>query len=448
MRKSSLILIAIVVAATVLGVFFIHPDYWGSTTRPWRLGLDLVGGTHLVYEIDMNGVDSADRGAVLDGIRDRIETRVNSSGVREPQVVTAKQGDSYRLIVDIAGIKDTSAAIAQIGETPFLVFAEESSKSFPVKAKTADGKEIEVQGNQPGFTPTTLTGRYVKSAQLNFNNVTRQPEVFLEFDADGAKLFEDITAKNVGKQLAIFVDNELLTAPRVNERITGGRAQITGQFTVTEAQRLVARFKDGALAAPIRLVSQQTIGATLGSDSLQKTLWAGLVGAVVVMLFMIVYYHTLGLKADATEFLGKVVSEGDAKAEIGPILKRSVRFKARKPDATVHDSEPSSVSPSAQTNVPERMMTFNNLDAALNGSDASFPLKNRFQKGGITFQLTLIGKWNGFYLLKYSLTNEEMREFFIASVQLATGGALVPSESFVPFSCLPHTSIMGTRRGT
>jgi protein-export membrane protein SecD len=297
MKKSALFLIALVVAATVLGVFFIHPDYWGSTTRPWRLGLDLVGGTHLVYEIDMSGVDSADRGAVLDGIRDRIETRVNSSGVREPQVVTAKQGDSYRLIVDIAGIKDTSAAIAQIGETPFLVFAEESSKSFPVKAKTADGKEIEVQGNQPGFTPTTLTGRYVKSAQLNFNNVTRQPEVFLEFDADGAKLFEDITAKNVGKQLAIFVDNELLTAPRVNERITGGRAQITGQFTVTEAQRLVARFKDGALAAPIRLVSQQTIGATLGSDSLQKTLWAGLVGAVVVMLFMIVYYHTLGLFA-------------------------------------------------------------------------------------------------------------------------------------------------------
>lgn len=297
MKKSALFLIALVVAATVLGVFFIHPDYWGSTTRPWRLGLDLVGGTHLVYEIDMNGVDSADRGAVLDGIRDRIETRVNSSGVREPQVVTAKQGDSYRLIVDIAGIKDTSAAIAQIGETPFLVFAEESNKSFPVKAKTADGKEIEVQGNQPGFTPTALTGRYVKSAQLNFNNVTRQPEVFLEFDADGAKLFEDITAKNVGKQLAIFVDNELLTAPRVNERITGGRAQITGQFTVTEAQRLVARFKDGALAAPIKLVSQQTIGATLGSDSLQKTLWAGLVGAVVVMLFMIVYYHTLGLFA-------------------------------------------------------------------------------------------------------------------------------------------------------
>jgi hypothetical protein len=150
-----------------------------------------------------------------------------------------------------------------------------------------------------------------------------------------------------------------------------------------------------------------------------------------------------GLNANATEFLGKVVSEGDAKAEIGPIVKRPARFKNRKPEAAVHASEPSPASPPAQKSVPERMMTFNNLDAALNGSDASFPLKNRFQKGGITFQLTLIGKWNGFYLLKYSLTNEETREFFIASVQLATGGDLVPAESFVPFSCLPQTSIMG-----
>lgn len=297
MKKSSLVLIGFVVVATVLGVFFIHPDYWGNSTRPWRLGLDLVGGTHLVYEIDMSGVASADRGDVMAGIRDRIETRVNSSGVREPQVITAKQGDSYRLIVDIAGVKDTGAAIAQIGETPFLVFAEMGSKMVPVKGTGADGKEVELQAKQEGFIPTELTGRYVKSAQLNFNNVTREPEVFLEFDDTGAKIFEDVTARNIGKQVAILVDGNLLTAPRVNEKISGGRAQITGQFTVVEAQRLVARFKDGALAAPIKLLSQQTIGATLGADSLDKTLWAGLVGTLVVMLFMIIYYHGLGFFA-------------------------------------------------------------------------------------------------------------------------------------------------------
>lgn len=294
MRKSALVLIACVVIASVFSIFFIHPDFWGST-RPWRLGLDLVGGSHLEYEIDMSGVADADRSIVLSGIRDRIETRVNSSGVREPQVITAKQSDSYRLIVDIAGIKDTGAAIAQIGETPFLVFAEAGKVKAPMKATTADGKEVEIQSEQDGFVPTALTGRYVKSASLNLNQTTRQPEVFLEFDADGAKMFEELTARNIGKQVAIFVDNEILTAPRVNEKISGGRAQITGQFTIAEAQRLVARFKDGALAAPIRLMSQQTIGATLGSDSLTKTLWAGLIGTLLVMIFMVVYYHKLGL---------------------------------------------------------------------------------------------------------------------------------------------------------
>lgn len=297
MRKSSLWLIGAVTAVSVLATFFIHPDFWGNTVRPWKLGLDLVGGTHLVYEIDMSGVAEADRAEVLSGIRDRIEARVNATGVNEPQVLTAKQDESYRLIVDIAGIKDTSAAIAQIGETPFLVFAEEGVASAPVKATTADGQEIDLQGSQPTFIPSALTGRYVKSATLNFNSISARPEVFLEFDEEGAKLFEQLTAKNVGKRLAIFVDNEILTAPTVNERISGGQAQITGQFTVAEARRLVSRFKDGALAAPITLVSQQTIGATLGSDSLRTTLFAGLIGALAVMVFMIIYYRTLGLFA-------------------------------------------------------------------------------------------------------------------------------------------------------
>lgn len=151
----------------------------------------------------------------------------------------------------------------------------------------------------------------------------------------------------------------------------------------------------------------------------------------------------LGLAVDVTEFLGKVVPEADAKAELGPRVKRPAHFKPRKPEAVVQISEPKPVAPPAQEKPPEPIMTFSNLDAALNASYSSFPLKSRFQKGGLSFQLAQIGKWNGFYLLKYSLTNEEEREFFIASVQLATGGAVVPSESFVPFSCLPRSSIMG-----
>jgi hypothetical protein len=149
----------------------------------------------------------------------------------------------------------------------------------------------------------------------------------------------------------------------------------------------------------------------------------------------------VGLAVGAREFFAKIVPESDAKVELAPMLKRPARSKARG-QAEVKLVPKPVVSPEQEV-ASERLMTFSNLDAALNASDASFPLKNRFQKGGITLQLMQIGKWNGFYLLKYSLMNEEEREFFISSVQLAMGGAEVPSESFVPFSCLPRSSIMG-----
>lgn len=297
MKRSSLVLIFLIIALTAVGVYFIHPDYLGNKFRPWRLGLDLVGGSHLVYEVDMKEVSESDRASVLSGIRDRIENRVNSFGISEPQVVTAKQGESYRLIVDIAGVKDTAAAINQIGETPFLVFKELGTGSVPVTFDTAQGPIEGTYDTAGQFVPTQLTGRYVKNAQLNINQYTGSPEIFLEFDDEGAALFEAITERNIGKQVAIYVNDEIISAPVVNERISGGQAQISGQFTIKDAQRLVARFKDGALAAPMKLVSQQTIGATLGANSLLDTLWAGLVGTVIIMIFMVVYYRSLGIFA-------------------------------------------------------------------------------------------------------------------------------------------------------
>ena len=296
MKRSSLLLIALVIVSTVFGIFFIHPDYLGKTLRPWRLGLDLVGGTHLVYEINMKDVVEADRKVVLDGIRNRIENRINSSGIYEPQVLTAKSGDTYRLIVDIAGVKDTSAAINQIGQTPFLVFSSEGqAANLPVTIQTDQGPVTGSAQQEATWRPSMLTGRYVKNAQLILNQYTGAPEISLEFDSEGATIFETLTGENIGKRLAIFVDDQLLSAPVVNERIVGGRAQISGQFTIKEAQLLVSRFKDGALAAPLTLVSQQTIGATLGSDSLASTLWAGLIGSLLIMLFMMLYYRSLGV---------------------------------------------------------------------------------------------------------------------------------------------------------
>jgi len=284
MKHSKILLILIIVLAIAAG-FFIYPQGLGSKFRPWRLGLDLVGGTHLVYEVDMSQVDSSDRDSVMAGLRDVIEKRVNLFGVSEPQVVSAKEGDSYRLIVDLAGIKDIKAAINEIGLTPFLDFREvKETQNY------ADDTQLE-------FIPTDLTGRYVKGAQIDFNSTTGAPQVNIQFNDDGAKIFEKLTSRNVGKPLAIFLDNNLIEMPVVQERISGGRAQITGKFTVDEARKMVERFNAGALPAPIILISQQTIGASLGQESLKKAIYAGALGTLVIILFMLGYYRKFGIFA-------------------------------------------------------------------------------------------------------------------------------------------------------
>ncbi len=249
----------------------------GLEVQPWRLGLDLVGGSHLVYSVDLSKITEADKGSVLDGLRDVIERRVNLFGVAEPQVFTARSGAEYNLVVELAGISDVSQAIKLIGETPFLDF-----------------REAEGVGTSTTFIQTNLDGRYVKGAQLTFNETTQAPQVAISFNDEGGGIFEQMTEKNVGNILGIFLDGELISAPRVQEKISGGQAVITGNFTLNEAKELVARFNAGALPAPITLINQQTVSATLGSDLLRKTLVAGLAGTLLVMIFMMMYYRSLG----------------------------------------------------------------------------------------------------------------------------------------------------------
>jgi len=299
MRKNSLLFILAVFAATILAIFYISPTETNIGNGKWRLGLDLVGGSHLVYEVDMKDVIETERATVMAGLRDVIEKRVNLFGVSEPQVLTARSGESYRIIIELAGIKDIAAAIKQIGETPFLVFSELGQRKTPIELTTTDGKKVTANatGGSETFIPTDLTGRYVASAQVGRNQQTGRTEILLNFNEEGAKLFEEITARNVGKQLAVMLDGNIITAPVVNEKIAGGQAQITGNFTLSEAKQMVQRFNAGALPAPITLVSQQTIGATLGTGSLREILFAGAVGMLLVMLFMILYYRGLGFFA-------------------------------------------------------------------------------------------------------------------------------------------------------
>jgi len=283
------VILVLILAIAVLAGFFVFPGAFGNKFLPWKLGLDLVGGAHLIYEIDTSQILENDRESVVEGLRDVIERRVNLFGVSEPQVFTAQSGNSDRLIVELAGIKDVSLAIQEIGATPFLLFAE--VVNFP---NDLTGTTTLTQDN---FIPTELTGRYVIGAALTFDNITSQSQVNLSFNDEGAELFEKITEANIGKPLAVFLDNQLITAPIVQAKISGGQAQITGNFTLNEARALVSRFNAGALPAPIKLIGQQTVGASLGEDSLSQTIFAGTIGTILIILFMIVYYRGFGFFA-------------------------------------------------------------------------------------------------------------------------------------------------------
>lgn len=303
--KNAKILLIIILLAVIAGGIFIYPKGPGAKLRPWRLGLDLVGGAHLVYEVDMAQVKSGDRDSVMAGLRDVIERRINLFGVSEPRVTQAKEGDSFRLIVELAGVKDIGAAVEEIGQTPLLDFREVVEIPAELSAATTTGDTLfggQANGGatsspQVAFSPTDLTGRYIIGAQVDIDQTTGQVEVNLEFNEEGAKIFEDLTARNVGKPVAIFLDNKVIQMPRVNEKISGGKARITGLDGPEEAKQLVQRFNAGALPAPIKLISQQAVGASLGQESLQKAIYAGILGTLIVILFMVVYYRKLGIFA-------------------------------------------------------------------------------------------------------------------------------------------------------
>lgn len=278
MKKNQGFYLALVILLAIAAGIFVYPKWIGAKWRPWHLGLDLQGGSHLVYRVDLSNVTEASQESVLSGLRDVIEKRVNLFGVSEPQVYIAKEGNQSNLVVELAGVKEVSAAIKQIGETPTLLFAE-----------------VFQNGTSTQFAPIGLTGQYVTGAQMNFNPTTQAPLVLIDFNDQGAKILGDFTTNGVGKQIAVFLDGQLIQTAVIQEAITDGHAQISGNFTVKEAQELVQRFNAGALPAPITLINQNTTSATLGQDSLRDAIKAGILGTLLVMLFMIIYYRSLGI---------------------------------------------------------------------------------------------------------------------------------------------------------
>ena len=190
------------------------------------LGLDLKGGSHLVFEEDTKNTKQEDLQDSLSSALDIIEKRVNFFGVSEPTVQTLKSGNNYRIAVDLPGIEKVDEAITLIGKTAQLTFREE---------KILDDKSASPTAT---LVETKLTGTHIKKASVDFNQQDGKPQVALSFNDEGAKLFGEITQRNVCKPLAIEVDNSLISAPTVQQAILDGNAVITGNFTVDEAKKL------------------------------------------------------------------------------------------------------------------------------------------------------------------------------------------------------------------
>ena len=261
--------------------------------KPFKLGLDLQGGTHLIYQADLSGLAEDNYDSSMQGLRDVIERRVNLFGVEEPVV----QVQDQRLIVELAGIKDPNQAIAIIGQTPYLEFREQKENYQEIIEKNQKIAESGEGEMEDPFQATVLTGQYLEKAELGFDQTTYQSLVSLQFDDEGAKIFEELTEKNIGKPLAIYIDGVPISVPTVQDRISGGKAQITGSFTIDEAKTLARNLNAGALPVPIALISQQSVGPTLGKISLEQSLKAGIWGLLAVAVFMVLFYRLPGFFA-------------------------------------------------------------------------------------------------------------------------------------------------------
>jgi preprotein translocase subunit SecD len=259
-----------------------------------RLGLDLQGGVHLEYKADLSGIGSDQVTDAMAGVRDVIERRVNAFGVSEPVVQTSKVGQEYRVIIELAGVYDPEQAKQLIGETPQLDFRREVSTEEALQQFNIDNPEA-ITG--PVFERTNLTGKHLKRATVAFDPVSNAPEVTLEFDSEGTKLFADLTKESLNKRVAIYLDGVPISAPVVQSEITNGQAVISGGFSLPEAKQLAQRLNAGALPIPIELLSQQSVGPTLGRISVEQSIAAGILGLLAVIAFMIIFYRLPGVVA-------------------------------------------------------------------------------------------------------------------------------------------------------
>ena len=337
MWKTRIAAIVFIALGIFLGFRVYKTEMDGS--NPFKLGLDLRGGSYLVYQADVSDIPEAEVKSSMDALRDVIERRINAFGVAEPNVQTETHSlgvdtPEQRLVIELPGVTDLDKAVEMIGKTPFLEFKTErpekerdailaeqkklqdaiekvkkEKKTDKVNLKDLDLKSLNLDlsliQKDPRYVSTKLTGKYLAKSNLEFSqggiknggSLQAQPIIGLHFNKEGADLFEKMTTDNVGKTIAIYLDGIMVSNPRVNTAIAGGNAIIEGNFSIKEAKEIVGRLNSGALPIPIKLVSTNTVGPTLGQGAVDAGVRAGIIGLILVALILLLWYRLPGLIA-------------------------------------------------------------------------------------------------------------------------------------------------------
>jgi len=257
-----------------------------------KLGLDLVGGSRFVYEAKTDNLDDVEKEKAVASLKEVISQRINLFGVSEANIQEAGFEGRSRIIIELPGITDPAQAKELIGRTAQLVFTR-----LEIPQAQSEGEEAP-EVLEEILVPTELTGADIAGATVIFSQVDGSPGVGIEFTPEGAKKFETITGENIGRALPILLDGQVISAPVVREKISGTSAQITGDFDLETAKQMAIQINAGALPVEIELLEERTIGPSLGAESIQKSVQAGLVGVVAVMIFMIIIYRKMGAVAD------------------------------------------------------------------------------------------------------------------------------------------------------
>lgn len=274
-----------------------------SLDLPLKKGLDIAGGVQLLLEADMSKITATDRLDALAAAVEVVRNRIDAYGVSEPVIQTAINGEQYRIIVELPGVDNADQALSLIGKTALMDFRLQDATKAAQLAKNNEATNDAEYINQymaylDSFTKTDLTGSMLKKASATYNQQTGQPVIGLEFTEEGREIFARLTKENIGGVLGIFIDDMPVTAPKIESAIVDGNAIISGQFTRKSSQELAIQLNSGALPVPLSVLQQKEVGASLGADSINESMTAGIIGLILVCLFMVFNYGKKGIIAD------------------------------------------------------------------------------------------------------------------------------------------------------